>query len=468
MTNEEKRSFSALENISPIDGRYANKTEELKKYFSEYALIKFRTQVEIEWVLHLLQNGILGEGKKLTEQDIQNLREIYHNFDTNAANEVKEIENTTNHDVKAVEYYIRKQVKALDIPSVSEYIHFACTSEDINNLAYALILQGALTDILIPELIKIRNKLFEKALEEKGTSMPGHTHGQLATPTTLGKEIVNFVARLDTQITKLENAKTLGKLNGAVGNFNAQALVFPEQDWIKISEDFVNQLGLEFNKYSTQIEPHDYISEISNTLQLIQTILLDLCKDIWTYISMGYLSQKIKKTEVGSSIMPHKVNPIDFENAEGNLGISNALLNHFSQKLPISRMQRDLSDSTVLRNMGTAFAHGLIAYKSILKGLEKISGNQEKTKKELEENYQLLGEAIQMMLKKYGDDSSYEKLKDLSRGKKISKEEMQNFINSLEIPDSEKKRLSELQPSQYTGYAEKLVEDYPLRIRNQK
>ena len=441
--------------LSPLDGRYASKVEELIPYFSEYGLIKHRLVVEVSWLMMLSAEKGIAELPPFSDKEVKILEDIVKNFDEKEAEKVKKIEKTTNHDVKAVEYYIAEKFKGTSLEKYTSFIHFACTSEDINNLAYALMIQGAGNYAFLPlakELIKEINKLAKRWNKVPMLSL---THGQPATPTTVGKELLVFAKRLERQLSYLDKQETLGKINGATGNFNAHMSAYPNVNWMKLSEKFVKNLGLVWNPYTTQIEPHDFQSEIYDGLARFNTILIDFNRDLWTYISRGIFKQKVVAGEVGSSTMPHKVNPIDFENSEGNLGLSNAIFRHLSEKLPISRMQRDLTDSTVQRNIGVAWGYSLLAYKSTLKGLSKLELNQVTLKKELDANWALLAEPIQTVMRKCGVPNAYEKLKELTRGKEINKESVQDFIKGLKIPKEDKERLLKLTPEKYIGMADK-------------
>jgi adenylosuccinate lyase len=448
-------------NISPLDGRYDQKVEALRQYFSEAALIRYRVFVEIEWFIFLCNDLKLTGTKVWKPKELTQLRSIYEYLDATGANRVKGIEKTTNHDVKAVEYYIKENLKGSSFEPYFEFIHFACTSEDINNLSYALMIRDGLDGELIPVLSGLLQELASLAKKYKSVPMMARTHGQPATPTTLGKEFVNVLARLNEQMFSLKNLKIFGKINGAVGNYNAHAVAYPNVKWIEASKKFIQGLGLEPNLYTTQIEPHDYMAEIFDATRRTNTILIDLNRDLWTYISLGYFKQKLKAGEVGSSTMPHKVNPIDFENSEGNLGLANALLGYFSEKLPVSRMQRDLTDSTTLRNIGSAFAYSVLAYKNCMQGLNKLELNKEIIQKDLDGAWELLAEPIQTVMRKHKIEKPYEKLKELTRGKTVNKQTISKFIDSLKIPAAEKKRLKMLTPSKYIGLATELVDSYP-------
>lgn len=449
-----------LFNLSPLDGRYASKTRELCGYFSEAALIAYRIRIEVEWLIFLCNDLKLKNTHRLKKAEAKKLRKLYTEFNLQQATKIKEIEKITNHDVKAVEYFIKEKMKRTSLKDLTEFVHFACTSEDITNLAYALMIKEGIGDRILPALLDLTDELKKQTTTYKDISMLSRTHGQPASPTTMGKELLNYVARLERQIENPSGLDFLGKINGAVGNYNAHHVAYPEINWIEASEEFVMSLGLTPNLHTTQIEPHDYLAEIFDCFRRINTILIDLDRDIWTYISLNYFKQKVKKGEVGSSTMPHKVNPIDFENSEGNLGMANAIFSFLSEKLPISRMQRDLSDSTVERNIGTAFGHCLIAYKSALKGLSKLKINKEVIQKDLDENWGVLAEAIQTVMRKHKIPKPYEKLKKLTRGKKIGHEEIKKFIEKLKIPEEDKKTLAKLKPETYIGLAKKLIKKY--------
>ena len=438
--------------ISPIDGRYRNKVDELGLYFSEYALIKYRLLVEIEYFIALCELP-LPQLKGIDSDKFKNLRKIHEEFTIEDAGEVKETENTTNHDVKAVEYFLKKKFENLGFENYKEFIHFGLTSQDINNTAIPYSLRDAIHDVYYPLLDEVIIKLDRLATEWESIPMLARTHGQPASPTRLGKEIKVFTERLVRQLTLLKSVPCSAKFGGATGNFNAHHVAYPEIDWVKFGNDFVNiTLGLDRSQTTTQIEHYDNLAAIFDNLKRINTILIDLVRDFWTYISMDYFKQSIKKDEVGSSTMPHKVNPIDFENSEGNLGIANAMFEHLSSKLPVSRLQRDLTDSTVLRNIGVPIAHTVIAMKSLLKGLEKSIVNTDKIKKDLEENWSVVGEAIQTILRREGYPNAYEKLKELTRTRKtINKIAIQEFIRKLEVSEKIKKELLEITPENYTG-----------------
>ena len=440
--------------ISPIDGRYANKTAALKPIFSEYGLIHYRVLVEVRWLQFMANSQSITEVPAFSDEAQNLLNDIVEKFSIEEAQRVKAIERTTNHDVKAVEYFIKEQIADnAELAKVSEFIHFACTSEDISNLAYGLMLSEARDNVILPKMESIIVTLTELAHQYAEIPMLSRTHGQPASPTTMGKEIANTVYRLQRQKEQVSQVIIMGKFSGAVGNYNAHLAAYPDLDWINISKKFITELGLQQNPYTTQIEPHDYIAELFDALGRFNTILIDLCRDVWSYISLGYFKQKTVAGEVGSSTMPHKVNPIDFENAEGNLGISNAIFNHLSSKLPISRWQRDLTDSTVLRNLGVGMAHSLIAYESCLKGIGKLEINLPVIKDDIKYNCMILAEPIQTVMRRYGVEQAYEKLKDLTRGQDISEEKLQQFINNLDIPELEKERLLKMTPDSYIGNA---------------
>lgn len=439
--------------ISPLDGRYHDKVNALRSDLSEYGLIYHRVLVEIRWLQHLAQHAEIGEVPAFSPVANAALESILHEFSLTDAERVKEIERTTNHDVKAVEYYLKEKLQLPELAACKEFIHFACTSEDINNLAYALMLKSAREKVYLSVLSKVRDTLHSMAVQYADQPMLSRTHGQSASPTTVGKELANVVARLDRQLQQIKTVPLLGKINGAVGNYNAHLTAYPEINWPQFSAGFVTSLGLVPNPYTTQIEPHDFIAELCHNMARCNTILLDLSRDIWAYISLGYFAQKVMANEVGSSTMPHKVNPIDFENAEGNLGIANALLHHFADKLPVSRWQRDLTDSTVLRNLGVGFGHSLLAYQSLLKGLNKLSVNSARLIEDLNNNWEVLGEALQTVMRRYGIAEPYEKLKALTRGKRITQTELSQFIDSLDLPDAVKGELKRLRPETYIGNA---------------
>lgn len=447
--------LSALTAISPIDGRYGSKTTELRPFVSEYGLIHHRVIVEIEWLKALADHPAISEVPPLSQQAIALLNSIKTDFNDADAQRVKDIESKINHDVKAIEYFIKEKLEQLDeLNAISEFVHFACTSEDINNLSHALMLKESREQILLPEMDRIITAIADLAIEYAAIPMLARTHGQPASPTTAGKELANVVARLQRQRDQVAACPLLGKINGAVGNYNAHLSAYPEIDWQQLAEKFVSSLGLQWNPYTTQIEPHDNVAELFDAIARFNTIVLDFDRDLWAYISNGYFKQKIISGEVGSSTMPHKVNPIDFENSEGNIGIANALLNHMSAKLPVSRWQRDLTDSTVLRNEGVALAYSLLAWKSTLRGCGKLEINKERLQADLMTNWEVLAEPIQTVMRRYGIEEPYEKLKTLTRGKGITQETLKNFIGQLEIPETARKQLLDLTPATYTGNAE--------------
>ena len=450
-------TFNNLTSISPIDGRYSAKTGPLKAIFSEYGLIKYRLLVEVRWLEAMSKNSQISEVPEFSLKSKNVLSNIVDNFSLEDAKVIKGIEKTTNHDVKAVEYFLKEKVSSTpELQNVNEFIHFACTSEDINNLSYALMLEDG-RQVLLDEMRKTLNLITDLAKDNADVAMLSRTHGQIASPTTLGKEMANFSYRLMRQIEQLEEVKIMGKFNGAVGNFNAHISAYPDLDWPNISKNFIESLGINYAPYSSQIETHDYIAEYFHALNRFNTILIDFCRDIWGYISVGYFTQKTIEGEVGSSTMPHKVNPIDFENAEGNLGLAIAIGDHFATKLPISRWQRDLTDSTVLRNLGVNCAHCLISYASISKGISKLEVNQDKLIDDLNEAWEVLAEPIQTVMRRYGVKNPYEKLKSLTRGKKIDAKILADFIDSLDIPEDAKEELRKLTPMNYIGDAIKLA-----------
>ena len=446
--------LSSLSAVSPIDGRYGDKVSDLRPIFSEYGLMRHRVLVEVRWLQMLSRHDGIGEVPGLSPHANQILDHIAEHFNLEDAQRIKNIERTTNHDVKAVEYFLKEKIAGNDeLRAVSEFIHFACTSEDINNLAYGLMLQEARSQVLLPvmdELVTAITRLAHRYAEQP---MLARTHGQTASPTTLGKEMANVAYRLQRQRQQSASVPLLGKVNGAVGNYNAHLAAYPEVDWQAVARDFVTGLGLEWNPYTTQIEPHDCIAEYFDAIGRFNTILLDYCRDVWGYISLGYFKQKTVANEVGSSTMPHKVNPIDFENGEGNLGLANAIFHHLSAKLPVSRWQRDLSDSTVLRNLGVGIAHSLIAYQSTLKGISKLEADPARMAGDLNNAWEVLAEAVQTVMRRYGIAEPYEKLKALTRGQAITAERMSQFIQNLDIPATEKTRLLALTPASYVGDA---------------
>jgi adenylosuccinate lyase len=452
--------MSTIKALSPIDGRYAGKVGELRNIFSEYGLIRFRVLVEVRWLQRLSDEDDIAELAPLTSVMKDILNDIVDDFSIDDAERVKKIEATTNHDVKAVEYFIREKLgDGPETQALKDFLHFACTSEDINNLSYALMLRTARADVLIPKMRDLKAKLKKLVKENAGLPMMSRTHGQTASPTTLGKEIANVIARLDRAQKQFAACEILGKFNGAVGNYNAHVIAYPDADWPGIAQRFIESLGIETNPYTTQIEPHDWTAEYAHALMRYNTILIDFSRDVWGYISLGYFKQRVARNEVGSSTMPHKVNPIDFENAEGNLGMANAMLGHFAEKLPISRWQRDLTDSTVQRNLGAAVAHILIALQSLGKGIDKLEVNTLAISADITNAWEVLGEAIQTVMRRYGIPKPYEKLKALTRGQTVTKEILQDFIRTLEIPDNEIQRLLELTPESYTGLAKDLAND---------
>jgi adenylosuccinate lyase len=451
--------LNALTALSPLDGRYGSKTAPLRDFFSEYALIKTRVIVEIEWLKALAAEPAIAEVPAFSAAAIGLLDGIADSFSVPDAERVKAIEATTNHDVKAVEYFLKEKTKDnAEIAAVSEFIHFACTSEDINNLSHGLMLKGARDGVLLPALEKLIARLTDLAHEHAALPMLSRTHGQPASPTTVGKELANVVYRLRRAYIALGDIDILGKINGAVGNYNAHLSAYPELDWEDFARSFVMDLGLSFNPYTIQIEPHDAMAELFDAIARTNTILVDLNRDVWGYISLGYFKQKVKAGEVGSSTMPHKVNPIDFENSEGNLGLANAMLRHLAEKLPISRWQRDLTDSTVLRNMGVGFGYSLLAYESCLRGLGKLEANPAALAADLEASWDVLAEPIQTVMRRYGVANPYEQLKELTRGKGgITRESLHAFIDGLSIPDAEKTRLKTMTPASYIGVAAELA-----------
>ena len=448
--------MNTLTALSPIDGRYASKVDSLRPYLSEFGLIHARVTVEVRWLQTLANHADIHEIQPFSAAANERLDAIVANFSEADAMRIKDIERTTNHDVKAVEYFLKEKIADIDaLKDAGEFIHFACTSEDINNLSHALMLKSG-RDVLAQTMQKIIDEIAALAETHADQPMLSRTHGQTASPTTLGKEMANVAYRLHRQLKQFNNVELLGKINGAVGNYNAHLSAYPHIDWAKNAENFVTSLGLTFNPYTTQIEPHDYIAELFDALRRYNTILIDFNRDVWTYISLGYFKQKLKDGEVGSSTMPHKVNPIDFENSEGNLGIANAVLAHLGEKLPISRMQRDLTDSTVLRNMGVGFAHSLIAFDACLKGIGKLELNANRLNEDLELAQEVLAEPIQTVMRRYNIEKPYEKLKALTRGQAMTREMMVNFVNSDElaaVPEAERQRLADLTPATYTGNA---------------
>jgi len=448
--------LSSLSAVSPIDGRYGSKTAALRDIFSEYGLIRYRVQVEVRWLLALADHAEIAEVPTLSNEARSFWQGIETHFSLADAERVKAIEATTNHDVKAVEYFLKEKIQDnAELAAISEFIHFACTSEDINNLAYSLMLANAREQILLPQTQQTIDALTQKAQELAEVPMLARTHGQPASPTTLGKEMANVAYRLQRQRQQMEKVEILGKINGAVGNYNAHYSAYPNIDWPAFAQKFVEDLGLTFNPYTTQIEPHDYIAELFDANARLNTILIDISRDIWGYISQGYFKQRTIKGEVGSSTMPHKVNPIDFENAEGNLGLANAIFGHLAAKLPISRWQRDLTDSTVLRNLGVGVGHSVIAYSSFLRGMSKLEVNHSVLAADLESNWEVLAEPIQTVMRRYGVENPYEKLKEMTRGQRVDAAAMSTFVESLEIPAAAKAELQKLTPANYIGNAVK-------------
>lgn len=441
--------------LSPLDGRYVSKVNELVPYFSEYGLIKHRLIVEISWLMMLSSEPNIPELPPFSDKELTILENLIKNFNEEEAEKVKTIEKVTNHDVKAVEYYMKEKLGKTSLKKYLEFIHFACTSEDINNLAIALMIQGAGNHVLLPAMSELNKKIVQLAKQWKKIPMLSLTHGQPASPTTVGKELLVFAKRLERQMEALDKQETLGKINGATGNFNAHLSAYPKVDWFILSKKFIQNLGLTCNPYTTQIESHDFQSEIYDTIARFNTVLIGLNRDLWMYISRGIFKQQVIKGEVGSSTMPHKVNPIDFENSEGNLGLANAILRHLSEKLPISRMQRDLTDSTVQRNIGVAWGYSILAYKSTLKGLNKLELNKKVIQDELDRNWALLAEPIQTVMRKNAVPNAYEKLKELTRGKEVNEKTVQTFIQTLRIPKEDKDLLLKLTPSTYIGLADK-------------
>jgi len=454
-------TLSTLTAINPIDGRYGDKTAELRPYFSEFGLIYYRVYVEIRWFQFLASQQKIKELPALGDEENNFLEKLIVDFDETEAAIVKSNEATTNHDVKAVEYYLKSKFVGSGISSLEkniEFIHFACTSEDINNLSHALMLKDGRDNVLRPLMDDLNQKLAEFARDYANLPMLSRTHGQTATPTTLGKEFANVVARLRRQVKQLGAVQIMGKINGAVGNLNAHQVTYPDLDWLAMSEQFVSSLGIIWNPYTTQIEPHDYMAEMFQAMSRFNTILIDFNRDIWSYISIGYFKQRKVEGETGSSTMPHKVNPIDFENSEGNLGIANAIFGHLSEKLPISRWQRDLTDSTVLRNMGTGLAYSLLSYKSTLKGLGKLEINPTALEEDLNRSWEILAEPIQTIMRRHGVEEPYEKLKELTRGQSLKQESIEQMLETLDIPESARTLIRELTPMNYTGLASELVE----------
>ncbi len=452
--------LSALSAVSPIDGRYGSKTASLREIFSEYGLIKARVQVEVQWLLALAEKPEISEVGPFSPESIACLNDISDNFCETDALRIKEIETTTNHDVKAVEYFIKEQfTDNEELQAINEFVHFACTSEDINNLSHALMLRQGRDDVLLPTAKRLVAKLREQAHDFANQPMLSRTHGQTASPTTLGKEFANVVHRLERQLDQIAGVPLMGKINGAVGNYNAHLSAYPDVDWQANAQQFVTSLGLVWNPYTTQIEPHDYIAELFDAVARFNTILIDLNRDIWGYISMGYFKQSLVAGEIGSSTMPHKVNPIDFENSEGNLGIANAVMNHLAAKLPVSRWQRDLTDSTVLRNMGVGFGYSLIAYEATLKGLGKLELRSDRLDEDLNNAWEVMAEPIQTIMRRYNVANPYEKLKELTRGQQVTAQVMSDFVEALDVPEEAKALMRGLTPANYIGNAEQQAKD---------
>ena len=445
--------LSALTAVSPVDGRYGSKTADLRDVFSEYGLIRFRVEVEVRWLQKLAAHPEITEVPPLSTEANSLLNSIVDNFGPEDAQAVKNIERTTNHDVKAVEYFIKDKFKDnAELMAINEFVHFACTSEDINNLSHGLMLKNGLA-VVLPQMQQVADEIAQMGREFAAQPMLSRTHGQTASPTTVGKEMANVAYRMQRQIKQLESVELLGKINGAVGNYNAHISAYPDVDWEANAKDFIESLGLSWNPYTTQIEPHDYIAELFDTVCRFNTILIDFDRDVWGYISQAYFKQKTIAGEVGSSTMPHKVNPIDFENSEGNLGIANAIMGHLAQKLPISRWQRDLTDSTVLRNMGVGFGYSMIAYQSSLKGISKLELNPAQLDNDLENAWEVLAEPIQTVMRRYAIEEPYEKLKALTRGQDMNKETIMAFVDTLDMPEEAKQALKELTPHSYIGNA---------------
>ena len=449
--------MNTIRAITPLDGRYATQVSGLSEHLSEWALIRRRVQVEVEWLVEMAGCADISDMRSLTGAERDFLRGLVTDFDDDAAMRVKGIERTTNHDVKAVEYYIRERLAGTSLEDVSEWVHFCCTSEDINNLSHALMLKSALEEEWLPQARALVDGVAALAKATADASMLAYTHGQAASPTTLGKELAVFVYRWRRQMRQIDNAEYLGKFNGAVGGYNAQAIAYPDADWQEISRGFVERLGLTHNPLTTQIEPHDYIAEIFHALIRFNTVLLDFDRDMWAYISLGVFRQKAVEGEVGSSTMPHKVNPINFENSEANLGISNALLEHLSTKLPVSRLQRDLTDSSALRNLGPAIGHSLVGLKSAMRGLRQVAVDEGLLAAELDNAWEVLAEAVQTVMRKHGGEDAYELLKGFTRGQRVTEADMREFVKGLELPSDDRERLMALTPAGYTGIAAELV-----------
>ena len=452
--------LSSLTAVSPVDGRYGEKVSPLRAIFSEYGLLKFRVQVEVRWLQKLAATAEIKEVPAFDADANAFLDAIVENFNETDAARIKTIERTTNHDVKAVEYFLKEKVAEVPaLHAVSEFIHFACTSEDINNLSHALMLETARREIILPYWTQLIDAVKDLAQQYRDIPLLSRTHGQPATPSTMGKEMANVAYRMSRQLRQLEQVEILGKINGAVGNYNAHMSAYPEVDWHQLSEAFVTSLGISWNPYTTQIEPHDYIAELFDCIARFNTILIDFDRDVWGYIALNHFKQKTIAGEIGSSTMPHKVNPIDFENSEGNLGLANAVMQHLAAKLPVSRWQRDLTDSTVLRNLGVGIGYALIAYQATLKGISKLEVNRDRLLAELDQNWEVLAEPIQTVMRRYGIEKPYEKLKELTRGKRVDAAGMQAFIDSLALPEEEKTRLKQMTPANYLGRAVQMVDE---------
>jgi adenylosuccinate lyase len=452
-------NLTALSAISPIDGRYGDKSAELRTIFSEFGLLKYRVIVEVRWLQQLASAPAILEVPTFSQAANDFLHNIANNFNIDDAQRIKDIERTTNHDVKAVEYFLKEKVADQpELHAVNEFIHFACTSEDINNLSHALMLFEARNKVILPYCDKLISELKRLAIELKSVAMMARTHGQPATPTTMGKEMANVMIRLQRQRAQIANVDILGKINGAVGNYNAHMVAYPEFDWHQFAGSFVESLGIKWNPFTTQIEPHDYIAELFDAIARFNTILLDFDRDVWGYIALGHFKQRTVAGEIGSSTMPHKVNPIDFENSEGNLGLANAMFSHLAAKLPVSRWQRDLTDSTVLRNLGVGVAYSVIAYQAALKGISKLQVNEQSLLDELDNNWELLAEPVQTVMRRHGIEKPYEKLKELTRGKKVNQQIMADFIDTLDLPEAVKTQLKGLTPANYIGRAVAFVE----------
>ncbi|WP_258575863.1 adenylosuccinate lyase [Candidatus Pantoea persica] len=452
--------LSSLTAVSPVDGRYGEKVSPLRAIFSEYGLLKFRVEVEVRWLQKLAATAEIKEVPAFDADANAYLDAIVANFNEDDAARIKTIERTTNHDVKAVEYFLKEKVESVPVlHAVSEFIHFACTSEDINNLSHALMLKNARREVILPYWQQIIEAVKGLAHQYRDIPLLSRTHGQPATPSTMGKEMANVAYRMERQLRQLGNIEILGKINGAVGNYNAHIAAYPEVDWHQLSEQFVTSLGVTWNPYTTQLEPHDYIAELFDCIARFNTILIDFDRDIWGYVALNHFKQKTIAGEIGSSTMPHKVNPIDFENSEGNLGLANAVMQHLASKLPVSRWQRDLTDSTVLRNLGVGVGYALIAYQATLKGISKLEVNRERLLDELDHNWEVLAEPIQTVMRRYGIEKPYEKLKELTRGKRVDAAGMHAFIDSLALPEEEKTRLKQMTPANYLGRAIQMVDD---------